>query len=312
MGRSALAVSVTCLLAALVGCQARVIPLSAQAGSTVVIPFTGANEGAEPGLGPIGYGGTDYPDPQRGETVAQLGTTGWELSTRATMEAAPSTRANLAGRQMLLIADIPAGAPLGTHDLVLVNRRDDGGGPVDTPVTPAYQGSLTILPNSIDVDTGSGIETVVGSPTPTEYYGTKPLGGPVGWWQAAPFFAIPDPGFRLTVVRGQTDGSGREIASAVIEVSYPDAVISIGRVAAESPAADAVWASDDGEGTLTIHAAHRNGGDLGVVWVGFTLEGATPLDIAQVSTTLVKATDQFGDDAIQTEQLLSVDQSDIQ
>src|SRR5262245_59843903 len=106
----------------MLGCQTRPIPLSAQRGSTVVIPLSW-------GTGLFGYGGTEYTDYQRGQMVFRLDSlTGFELTTRFSTIAVASPRASFgatatsAGGQVVSLVDIPVGAPLGTHALYVVRK----------------------------------------------------------------------------------------------------------------------------------------------------------------------------------------------
>src|SRR5262245_27152442 len=145
--------------AGILGCQTRPIPLSAQRGSTVVLPLSW-------GTGLFGYGGTEYTDYQRGKMVFRLdGAAGFELTTRFSTIAAPSPRAILgtsgsAGGQVISLVDIPLAAPLGTHSVFVA--RNQGGS--DYPFT--YGGQLKILPESVT----AGSETITGQSTPREAF----------------------------------------------------------------------------------------------------------------------------------------------
>ena len=201
------------LLVAGVACHGRPFPLSAQAGSTIVIPMTDTENSA---LGPFGLGGSDYDDPQRGSLVVHLGSaTGFALETRLAFIAAPPVESQVGpwgggfGRSLLLVVDIPTDAPLGVHDLYIVNERTVDGVAEAVDVTPAPL-TIAILPNTVN----AGGENVVGEPTPGIFYlGATPFNfedplGPGTGNFLLPAVAPPSFGLRVTTANGQVPAGG--------------------------------------------------------------------------------------------------------
>ena len=140
-------------------CASLPVPLVAEIGSSVVIPVD-----AERGI-PIGYGGSAYPDVQRGELEFWLGTPGGstpKLTTRVSTVVLPAASSEQARgainggsiRQIVSLVDIPA-------DPGLVGHHD-----IHVRLAPAYgspSGTLRTIP--IDIVDASGID---GTPTPLE------------------------------------------------------------------------------------------------------------------------------------------------
>lgn len=299
--RTLLVLGAAGILCEVLACTAQPVPLSAQAGSTVLIPFSIQE------LTEVGFGGTDFSDPQRGSLVVQLdGQGGFELTTRLALVAAPPVESPSAhdgapqARNLVLVVDVPTDAPPGTHSIVLVNRKTVGGAPVDTLVSPSPQ-TLRILPSSIL----AGGEVVDGAPTQSRIW----LGGDYEALGQASFAAVvPEPSFGLSVRTpdgtAPDDGTNRFIAYAQVSVSYPAQVIDVKRVVALEPADTLVWSQDDGAGNLTVYGmvkrtAHPTG--LSPLRVVFGLDDpSTPLALdGSVVASLDTARDQFGDGAIQ-------------
>lgn len=162
--------------AALLGCGARPLPLTAQAGASVAIALAGelpAGDG-------VGYGGELLAargrfDDQRGQLVFVLkepvSGAQRELQTRIVTRALPdpASEIGLANQadpvaafgiaQLLAIVDIPANVPPGTYDVIVRRlRRTDAGGTEELPAL-IYGQRLTVLPASVN--------GVSGSPTPS-------------------------------------------------------------------------------------------------------------------------------------------------
>lgn len=299
------------LVLATAACTGDPIPLSAQAGSTVVLPFSDGDDAMLEPLAQIAYGGTDYADPQRGSLVVQLDQPGgFELTTRLAFLAEAPVESPMGpggihgaldfGRQLLLLVDIPTDAPLGTHSLHVIHRRTVGGAVVDTPVDES-PGSIAILPNAVQ----AGSETVYGSPTPTQGW----LNGglyPIDLGDLASVVPQPSFGVAVTTPTGAPpEEDPRYVSYAAVEVGYPRDVIDIVRVVASEPTESLVWHRDDRNGTLRIFSLVRsNEGSptgLGPVRVVFDLddpEGAV-LDLGDVTVELLEANDQSGLDLVQ-------------
>ena len=318
IGRPVLLLVGALALLAIAGCMGNPIPLSAQAGSTIVVPYSSSDFDVFEFVDPVGFGGTEVEDPQRGTLVLQLDSFGgFELTTRLGLNAAAPVEAPVGagaagwGSQLLLVVDIPTDAPLGTHDLVLVNRRVEGGVPVDTQITPS-PGAIRILPTVVD----AGGELVTGAATPGQFFspgaGFLPLKDFVdldGDGELDNFFenAVPEPSFgvQVSTPTGQVPpGSApRLIAYASVDVTYPAGVIDIERVVATYPNDGLVWFEDDQLGNLTVYGLSlkkRGATGLGPFRVVFSLDDpdAALLDLASVGATLDTARDQFGDASI--------------
>jgi hypothetical protein len=274
-------------------CQGKIVPLSAQAGSTVFVPLQGT---LDPNA--VGYGGTEVVDYQRGELIYQLdGPGGFELTTRATGSALPWPGAPLATgylganpAQVLSLVDIPANAPLGTHDLHLVRRRIENGVPVDYP-GPDYNGQITILPNEIVVPLpGGGNETVTGMPTPFQAWVCT---GNCSFVDIGPDFQIvvPDPELRIQL--------SQDVWAVELEITYPESVISIAS-AFETPWVRSAqlartWIQPGAPGTVFVSAV-AGSDKFRRISVAFTLvDGASAiLDPNSVGVVILKASDQNG------------------
>lgn len=289
------------LLLPFLACHARPIPLSVQAGSTVVIPVGGGFPTVDL-VSPVGFGGTDVADPQRGSFVFRLGgPLGFELITRAAFEVKPSDRARTPGQQILAVVDVPANAPIGSHALHLSLRREANGASVELPVSPGYEGGLTILPHEITIDLpGGGTETVVGTPTPAEDYRLAPGGGALGWLPSTPGQAVPRPGLRVFVLSpGRDPLENRWTAGAIVDVAYPEDTIEIASVVPVDPLKDSYWWEPRGPGRIRVYGTAMQATELSPFWVVFELiDPARPLDRASFSASLVTAADQLGSDDI--------------
>jgi hypothetical protein len=292
-------------------CTGDPIPLSAQAGSTIVLPFSDADDAVLEPIAQVAYGGTEYADPQRGSLVVQLDQAGgFELTTRLAFLAEAPVESPMGpgglygaldfGRNLLLVVDIPTDAPLGTHSLHVVHRRTTGGVVVDVPVDDS-PGSLAILPNAVQ----AGAETIYGSPTPTQAWVNGTL-YPIDLADLAT--VIPDPSFGVAVTTPSgtpPEGDSRYVSYAAVEVSYPSDVIDIVRVVASEPTESLVWHRDDLQGTLRIFSLVRSKKGaptgLGPVRVVFALDDpeGDVLDLADVTALLQEADDQSGIDLVQ-------------
>jgi hypothetical protein len=195
---------------AALGCQGAPIPLSAQKGSTLLIPLGGIDEAD---AGRIGFGSQAYQDRQRGALVFKLGgPDGPELVTRATtalsgpLASTHGIGAPFGYRTDLVVSlvDIPDTEviPEGVHTLHVTRRL----GGVDLP-GPEYAGEIAILPATVGA--------VTGVPTPFEA-----LGGPAGDLTPMIRHIVPDPQALFAF-----DGSPLRAFEG--ELTFPDALVAI-------------------------------------------------------------------------------------
>jgi hypothetical protein len=278
------------------GCQGQIAPLSAQAGSTIVIPVSG-----DPNIVPMGYGGTEGEDYQRGTLVYQLDEPGgFELVTRASSAVAPvpNTTATVEffapKRQVVSVVDIPTNAPLGSHTLHVKRRRIESGSPVDY-TGPEYNGEITILPNEVEFDVGGTPETSVGAPTPSLVW-ECPLFNTCGWHPRPPSGAIPMPELRLT-----TEDEVNSIGAIELEVEYPASVIDIFDVyevaTFQTNHLAVVWYdNDETNGVLRIGASATSPIPVITIGIAFQLvDGETEiLDLDDVAVSVEEAWDLEG------------------
>jgi hypothetical protein len=308
MHRTLVALSLFGLAALLGACMGQPVGLSAQRGSTIAIPLQG--DGTFVATAPLGYGGSEYADVQRGELVFQLdGPGGFELTTRLAMETDISRRLftihALTARQIFVMVDIPTDAPLGTHSLYLVNRLDG----VDTPVVPSYEGQIKILPESIEVAlAGGGTETITGAPTPLQFFSSD------GWAPIDPSWPIPMPSFevKLNKVRGANgSGDGRRASAMEAQLTYPDPRVNILRVVPLAPDKDHYWITDTA-GTATIRGVGLTASPISPFMVVFENTAGEPVLASEFQLSLVKATDQFGSTAIMNDWSMVLQAADIE
>ncbi len=185
------------LTGGLAACQGRIAPLSAQQGSTILIPLDGESGLTPAERGRVGYGGSKVSDPQRGELVYRLdGPSGFELVTLGSTR----VKADVVGVQLVSLVEIPIDAPLGSHDLFVAHRRfDPATGSVVEQPGPDYHGQLSILPSAISVSLpGGGSELIEGRPTPLEAFADIAN----GWVTIAPTWlqpVVPKPELRIAL-----------------------------------------------------------------------------------------------------------------
>jgi hypothetical protein len=326
MRRTLLLASAAWAIALGVGCTGNPISTSAQAGSTVVIPFAVDSAVGFGALAAVGLGGSQFDDPQRGKLVVHLGSSsGFALTTRlaflasAPVESALGVRSAV-GQNLLLMVDLPTNTPQGWHDLVLVRERTVNGAPELTVVTPypATPQRLRVLPNQVQ----AGGTTVTGQPTPSEIWFNGVWNALVGTGPSGPFnyfgYVVPPPSFgvRVSTAGGGTPASAgaRFIAYAQVEIDYPQGVINVQKVVSAEPQESLVSWSDDGDvitaWTLTkrFHDpfAPKNITSLGDLRVVFTLDAPSALlSLGDVSVELLDVRDQYGDPAIEPDWNLS-------
>lgn len=280
-----------------VGCQWDSLPSTAQAGSTIALTIVTPDLlGRE-----VGYGGTEFDDEQRGTMVAELndGTSVIELVTRMTVpfNLAAGTGADVV-EQLMLFADIPESTPPGDYDIYVYNRRTLADGTLAED-TPLLNGSITVLPHSIEVNGNA----VVGEPTS----GTHWCAGTNCANNGTPTSVIPPP--RISVHLAVQPGQNPErLSTATVELVYPGDVIDLVSVVSHGNfASDHYWLEDDGAGTAYVHGVvlgDRNT-NLGDFAVHFALDHGDPedpdfevLDPGDLTVQLVAATDQGGNDIL--------------
>ena len=180
MYSSSLGLSWLAAAAIVLGCGARPLPLSVQAGSSVWIMLAGEVMAGET----VGYGGDLLAargryDDQRGQLVFVLRDPSsgaeHELATRIVTRAwpDPASEIGIANQidaaysglgivQLLAILDVPASVPPGSYDVnVRRRRRTDTGGSENLPAI-VYGQRLTVLPASVG--------GVAGAQTPASAY----------------------------------------------------------------------------------------------------------------------------------------------
>jgi hypothetical protein len=277
-------------LAAL-ACQGNVLPLSAQQGSTVLIPLTG-----DPAQGVVGYGGTLREDYQRGTLVYQLdGPGGDELVTRASTAVLPAPNAEIASGLMpqrlhVSLVDIPLDAPEGAHSLHVVRRRIEGGTAVDHQDAPPYKGELTILPQQVDVDGPPFVSE--GAPTPLARWACQPA--PCGFKSITnAHIAIPFPELRVTF--------SAFVSAAEVRFEYPSDVIDVFDAFEPPQGASThlatVWHQDDPGNEVVRVGAVAPLAPFRMLSLAFSLDdGASEiLDPADVNVVVERAWDAQGE-----------------
>jgi hypothetical protein len=269
------------LLAAgsLTGCMAQIAPLSAQAGSSIVIPLNGSANAT------VGYGGTEIADPQRGQMRYTLKATpagDVHLVTRASTRLLPHPGADVARgtlpvTQILSLVDIPSSVAAGTYqiDAALI---PPAGAPA---VSWDYEGALTVLPNVVGTSTGT--------PTPFTMYSCL-----IGCGFNANNGALATPLPEVVIVLSDW------VWAADVTIEYPAATIDFveayeGTVMSHINNRALVWAEDDASGgVLQVHAAAVTDSFYRLLMV-FDLAGATILNPALVDVTVNAAWDEDGD-----------------
>jgi hypothetical protein len=285
--------------------HADTVPLSAEIGSTLVVPI-----GDEAGA--VGFGGSaTAADPQRGQIVYSLsgGRLGAsvDLVTQATMlvpvsASAPlfddPAQARLQRGKIVSLVRIPANAGLAPGEEYLLRARLVRGASV-TPLS--YSASVVVsaptrgqraapsaswnllsswLP-SAPAATAAGVDLSLAIPRPTLV---------LHWtWSGGPEIRGDPP---------ELDDGANKILGVQLVLHYPPRVIRIARVLAPSGRELAIWSQDDHNGELSIQAVSRDGLSLDQLEVAFDLVGARPLDPADpidgVRIDLKQAIDERG------------------
>lgn len=312
------------------GCSGQPVSVTVQAGGSIVVPLTiesivdGAVVVTSWGTAHARTDGTRFEDPQRGELVLKLEDgdadpeNDVELVTRAVFVAeAPveSAARNLQtglGRRLLLVADVPSDAPLGTHALTLVHRRVVEGVPVDSspledgglgdPVE--YFGEIKILPPSLQIPLPDGSqETAVGTPHPDRFFMPDGTGFAYGSGGLQPELAMPAAAIAITVTFDPVAaGSGQYPGFLKLALDYPAEVIDVHEVVLAESTQGRAWFEDDGAGGLTVYGlafrkANPEAVGVGPIQVIFSLDDpeAQLLDAGDLSVELLAVADQLGE-----------------
>jgi hypothetical protein len=274
-----LACAVSAVMLAVGACSGKPVQLTAQAGSTIVIPLNiGAKADNALGLSRVGYevdlpagvAGFEYADPQRGRLVVELSdpqdplkTPVAELLTRWVFLAEPPTASKLeqirtwAGREVLIVADIPDDLGLeGLYGLEIRWKRwnpTTASEDVELALGEPYFGQITIIPSPLtidhDDDPGTPDRTFTGTSTDFLY-----APGGSGWSYISeglnPAGAVPLPSFGIEIRETGAASHSSWLAYAEVEVDYPADTITIEDVVLSEPHRGRVWWVDQPQSNL--------------------------------------------------------------
>lgn len=294
-GRRCASLLALALLAA--ACQGQIVPLSAQQGTTILIPLQSGDPFA---TGLVGFGGAEVVDYQRGAFRFRLDdSSGPILETRgASIVAAHPASAHGRGEslapgvQLVALVNIPSDAPLGTHAIHISRVRIEDQQEVEYTSALQYPGLIKILPNEIEVDlAGGGTEIVTGAETPFEArFGS--------FWTPANDYVplvVPDPQVRITLTQA--------VWAAELTIAYPDDVIDVKDVL-EPPGLRttrlaSVWFDElppNGSVGTVVARIVGGGAALSAVSLVFTLDDGAEeiLDPGDIDVTIDKAFDYSG------------------
>ena len=239
----------------LVGCLGSPIGMTAQRGSTIMVPVHNENLGSNLGI-PVGYGGTEVTDVQRGELQFYLDDPSNPLVTRAStaVAAAPASEYGrmISGRhplQIVSIVDIPSTAPLGSHALLGRIMPPSG-----VPSGTIYVSSIEIIDSPVTFDDGGTPVTVVGKPSPF-----SSLGVAIG--AADLQKAVPDP--MMIIDLTEPDAGVVGVAAVEMQVTMGSPIPTIldviqpAETAIENRAL--VWWTETVPGVIDIRAVSQTG-----------------------------------------------------
>ena len=278
--KPSLALASCALVLTIAACSGKPVQLTAQAGSTIVIPLNiGTRVDSALGLGRVGYGvslpqgmpGKQYADPQRGRLVVELqGTsptrtllTRWVFLAEAPTGSKLEQMRTWAGREVFLVADIPDDLS-GVYGLEIYHERFNPEAPpgqqnereLALANGESYFGELTIIPSPLTVDhdgdPGTPDKTFEGSSTPFLF--ATGSGMDYGDYPFQPENAVPLPSFGIEIREpppGSSHGSSW-LAYAEVEVDYPSETIAIQDVVLSEPHRGRVWWVDR-DGLLKIY-----------------------------------------------------------
>jgi hypothetical protein len=281
------------LLAGGEACHGPALPLSAQQGSTVLVPIGGNWAGIDTviGYGGAGWNGQTIVDHQRGEMLLRVDSaTGTALVTRATttLIGHPASRhardgdtlSQTSGFQHAVIADIPLSVSVGTHDLYL--SRQPPSGP-EIPISK-LNARLEVLPNSVATSQG----TIVGAPTPFEGWPCYSCSNHASVVEDLRYL-VPDPQLEIVL--------DTEVWAVELEILYPASVIDVvdvvqvprhtpGNPQHTTQAAAVTWFEDDTVGRATASAASKYDATFKHLSVVFTLDDGPSQALSESAVTV--------------------------
>ncbi len=294
MGRLSAICTIAIFQLVLTACSGPIAPLSAQKGSTILIPVAGVTPYE---AGEIGFGGSQVTDHQRGTLVYKLdGPGGPELLTRGSSVVYPGFHSSLAEggdefvfAQVFSIVDIPNTPSIttGTHSLYVV-RRHQG---VDTPLSSAYSGQIAILPHSVDV--GGGV-MISGASTP---FALLYDGFQLNLSDSQLSSVIPKPQIRVLLLGGAANPA---LYAAEFEIAFPESIIDIDKVSEALAPGNVIteraitWWTESSPGVLNVSMVSKN--RIRGVSISFSLDDGPSaiLDPAQVSVQAARGWDADG------------------
>lgn len=287
------------LVLAAIGCSGQPIGRTVQAGGTFILPLAADNPYADHMYEPA-YGGTEITDTQHGKLTVWLfsETATWHpLPTRITVASrmpveAPSRGGEAFwGRQLILIADVPASLAPGDYLVALRHHPPEGG--FQMAGLQEFYSGLTVLPASIPI---SGGPPAVGQPLSTDVQ--HPTGATIlEDWGGGVGLSVPDPSFRVALKGVASGGNPVPVAAYnAIDIDYPDSQIVIGGVVARDPTWMTVWSEDNGPGSIRVHTVMPGGGNISAAFsvvYGYK-SGTTKIDLANITPTVVDVHDVTG------------------
>ncbi|HVN38212.1 MAG TPA: hypothetical protein VMW19_08595 [Myxococcota bacterium] len=278
------------VLAGALACTMNPLPLSAQAGSTILVPI-------EFQQATLGFGGTQLADPQRGVLVYSLdsppGRNVFELQTRFTLLAEHDPRsanardAVTSGRAPAIsVVDIPANAPVGRHSLFVVRRDATGDHPVydDQNLASLPILSIEILPQTLG--------SIAGQSSPIDVW--DPMAGAFVSKTSKIEELAPQPMLEISFDEGST--GPRHLHAVELLVGYPESVINVTRVLPPDGLRNAsLWFRSIAPGVIRVEAAAGDPFDR--IRLAFQLDSpGTTLDPNDVVVLISKKGDRNGAD----------------
>jgi hypothetical protein len=300
---SNLAVRAVLLLAATaVGCIGSPVSLTAQRGSSILVPvhlYDAAQTDVQVGFGrPAQPGGTGaafaaWVDSQRGELeffVDDGQQSGEVFLLRATSASSPNlassfarTSASLAASQVGALLDVPIDAPLGQQTLRYRNKN--------APGTVATVGDIWVLPNQVLLCEASacgappGTPVAAGAPTPFVIDGTLNI-------TTALRKTVPDPHLILTFPE---QAHAVELFVWFDEPEHADIIDAFEFRTDRST--DLAWTTIAQAGnTYRVKAVATHDSGIDALAIVFKLTGTSAVSADELNVLTVKARDEFGDE----------------